>query len=125
MSAKFPFIVATLSTAFLFSPALPVNGQAADQPITGQAAFTDYTQEKPGIWRKITAKDLPEPYATKGVDNGADMVPRPQDAWPQAPQGFKVELYATGLGNPRLLRAAPNGDLFLADSGGNKIIVFR
>jgi glucose/arabinose dehydrogenase len=125
MSVKFPLIVATLSAAFMLASALPVAGQTSDKAITGQAAFTDYSQEKPGVWRKITLADLPAPYATKGVDNGADMVPRPQDAWPQAPQGFKVEMYATGLGNPRLLRAAPNGDLFLADSGGNKIIVFR
>ena len=53
------------------------------------------------------------------------MIERPKDAWPQAPKGFKVELYATGLGNPRLLMTAPNGDLFLADSQANKILVFR
>jgi glucose/arabinose dehydrogenase len=63
------------------------------------------------------------------VDNGpngtSNMIARPQDAWPQAPRGFKVELYATGLENPRLLRTAPNGDLFLADSQAGKILVFR
>jgi glucose/arabinose dehydrogenase len=53
------------------------------------------------------------------------MIARPKDAWPQAPQGFRVELYATDLGNPRLLRTAPNGDLFLADSEPSKILVFR
>ena len=34
-------------------------------------------------------------------------------------------MYATGLDNPRLLRVAPNGDLFLAESGTGKIKVFR
>jgi glucose/arabinose dehydrogenase len=53
------------------------------------------------------------------------MVPRPANAWPIAPKGFKVELYATGLDNPRLLRLAPNGDLFLAESESGKIRVFR
>jgi len=42
-----------------------------------------------------------------------------------APKGFKVELYATGLDNPRLIRTAPNGDLFLAESETGKIKVFR
>jgi glucose/arabinose dehydrogenase len=93
--------------------------------ITGKAAFTDYTQEKPGVRRKITIADLPEPYATKGVDNGADMVARPEGAWPQAPAGFKVELYAGGLNEPRLIRTAPNGDLFVAMSSSNEILVFR
>jgi glucose/arabinose dehydrogenase len=53
------------------------------------------------------------------------MIPRPPNAWPIAPKGFKVELYATGLDNPRLLRLAPNGDLFLAESETGKIKVFR
>jgi len=45
--------------------------------------------------------------------------------WPQAPAGFKVELYAAGLDNPRLLRTAPNGDVFLAESDPGRIRVFR
>ena len=53
------------------------------------------------------------------------MVPRPANAWPIAPKGFKVELYATGLDNPRLIRIAPNGDLFLAESASGKIKIFR
>ena len=59
------------------------------------------------------------------MDNGPSVVPRPEDAWPLAPKGFKVELYATGLDNPRLLRFAPNGDLFLAESATGTIKVFR
>jgi glucose/arabinose dehydrogenase len=53
------------------------------------------------------------------------MVPRPANAWPIPPKGFKVELYADGLDNPRLIRTAPNGDLFLAESATGKIKVFR
>ncbi len=30
--------------------------------------------------------------------------------------GFKVELYAAGLINPREMRTAPNGDIFLAET---------
>jgi glucose/arabinose dehydrogenase len=36
-----------------------------------------------------------------------------------------VELYASGLENPRLLRTAPNGDIFLAESEPGRILVFR
>nr|WP_236657514.1 sorbosone dehydrogenase family protein [Acidisarcina polymorpha] len=99
--------------------------------ITGKAAFTDYSQESPGTRRKITVADLPAPYATTSVDNGPDLVPKPADAWPKAPAGFKVEQYAVGLDEPRLIRTAPNGDLFVADSEVNrkqytgKIRVFR
>ncbi len=93
--------------------------------ITGKAAFTDYTQEHPGVTRKITLADLPEPIPDESVDNGPSLVPRPQNAWPVAPVGFKVEMYAQGFREPRLIRTAPNGDLFLADSHGDKIMVMR
>ena len=53
------------------------------------------------------------------------LVARPENAWPVAPAGFKVELYAGGLDNPRLLRTAPNGDIFLAESDAGRIRVFR
>src|ERR1700733_8619110 len=100
-------------------------GAAHSQALTGQSAFTDYSQEHPGTIRHLTVNDLPAPYATKGVDNGAEMVARPSDAWPQALPGFKVDLYYTGLDQPRLIRTAPNGDLFVAISYQNQVMVFR
>ena len=93
---------------------------------SGQSGpFTDFRMEKPGSVHRISAADLPQPYATPAVDNDAHMVSRPSNAWPQAPDGFEVELYAGDLKNPRLIRTAPNGDLFLAESGPGRILVFR
>ncbi|KAA6455838.1 sorbosone dehydrogenase family protein [Acidobacteria bacterium AB60] len=93
--------------------------------LTGQEAFTDAAHESPGIRRHLTAADLPGPKPDQSVDNGPLLVPRPANAWPKAPAGFKVELYATGLDNPRAMRTAPNGDIFLAESESGKIRVFR
>ncbi len=93
--------------------------------LTGQAAFTDASHESPGTRRHLTVADLPAPAPSQSIDNGAHVVPRPANAWPIAPRGFKVELYTTGLDNPRLIRFAPNGDLFLAESETGKIKVFR
>jgi glucose/arabinose dehydrogenase len=87
--------------------------------------FTDFRYEKPGTVRKITVKDLPQPYATQSADNGPKLVARPDNVWPVAPIGFKVEMYASGLDNPRTLRTAPNGDIFLAESDPGRIRVFR
>jgi len=112
----------------------PLTARAADTPakstpkhpvLTGQAAFTDAAHEAPGIRRHLTVADLPAPAPNESVDNGPTLVPRPENAWPIAPKGFKVELYANGLDNPRLIRTAPNGDLFLAESETGKIKVFR
>jgi glucose/arabinose dehydrogenase len=93
--------------------------------LTGKAAFTDAAHESPGTRRHLTLADLPEPAPEQSIDNGANMVSRPANAWPIAPNGFKVDLYTAGLDNPRLIRFAPNGDLFLAESATGKIKVFR
>ena len=98
---------------------------ASAQVLTGQAAFTDYTKEHPGVMRKITVADLPAPYATLAANNDAYLVPRPAGALPQAPPGFTVDLYADGFTNARLLRTAPNGDIFLSDCLAGDIIVLR
>jgi glucose/arabinose dehydrogenase len=89
------------------------------------APFTDFRYESPGTTHKISVSDLPEPYATASANNGAELVARPENVWPVAPAGFKVELYAAGLENPRWLRTAPNGDVFLAESEPGRIRVFR
>ncbi|HEY1257225.1 MAG TPA: PQQ-dependent sugar dehydrogenase [Terracidiphilus sp.] len=93
--------------------------------LTGQSAFTDASKEAPGIRRHLTVADLPAIARDESVDNGPKIVPRPEGVLPIAPKGFKVELFATGLDNPRLIRTAPNGDLFLAESETGKIKVFR
>jgi glucose/arabinose dehydrogenase len=90
-----------------------------------QGPFTDFRFEAPGKTRKITAQDLPAPYATDSADNGPKVVARPADAWPKSLPGFSVQQYATGLDNPRLLLTAPNGDIFLAESSAGQIKIFR
>jgi glucose/arabinose dehydrogenase len=103
------------------APAMPVTTSAP----SAQAPFTDFRYEQPGQIRKIAAEDLPAPYVTSSASNGPQVVARPRDAWPKAPAGFAVQQYATGLDNPRLIRTAPNGDFFLAESDSGKIKVFR
>ena len=91
----------------------------------GRSVFSDYRSDKPGRVHRITVKDLPAPYATKSVNNNAKVASRPEGAMPTAPSGYSVSLYASGLDNPRLLRTAPNGDVFLAESRTGLIKVFR
>jgi hypothetical protein len=76
--------------------------------------FTDYRYEKSGTTHKIGVDDLPAPLATESTQNTPEIVDR-KNSRPQAPAGFKVDLYATGLKNPRFLRVAPNGDIFVSE----------
>lgn len=93
--------------------------------LTGDAAKGDWTTDAPGVRRLLTVADLPAPYATESASNGARIVPRPEGAMPKVPAGFKVEMLATDLDNPRVVRTAPNGDLFIAESGANRVRVIR
>lgn len=109
-------------------PAGPAVSASAGRPaelLTGLAALGDFTTDAPGVRRKITPADLPPPYATKSAENNARIVPRPSGSMPIVPDGFKVDLFATGLTNPRMARVAPNGDLFVVESSANRVRVLR
>jgi glucose/arabinose dehydrogenase len=124
--SRLSLVAIALLTAFLVLVfGLDAADKVASSVLTGQAAFTDYRSQRPGVFHKITAQDLPQPWATKSAGNNPTIVPRPANAWPQAPPGFKVELFASGLKGPRLIRTAPNGDVFIAESYAGQIIVSR
>jgi glucose/arabinose dehydrogenase len=104
------------------STPMPSNGGV----LTGQTALQgDFSTDAPGVTRRITVADLPPPHATPSVDNGAPMIPRPDGAMPKVPAGFAVEEFATGLNNPRNIVTAPNGDIFVVESGPNRVRVLR
>ncbi|MFI4889921.1 MAG: PQQ-dependent sugar dehydrogenase [Steroidobacterales bacterium] len=89
------------------------------------APFTDFRYEHPGVVRRITVGDLPPPFATAAAANAAHIVSRPADAWPRVPHDFRVGLYANGLATPRVIRVAPNGDIFVAETGAGRVRVYR
>ena len=91
--------------------------------LVGAAAFGDWHNDAPGIRRLITARDLPE-IGKDGPDY-AEIVPRPAGAMPRVPDGFSVELVASGLAQARVIRMAPNGDLFVTNSSANEVRVYR
>jgi glucose/arabinose dehydrogenase len=68
---------------------------------------------------------LPAPYATKSSGNPPQDTQPPQGFLPTVPQGFRVNIFAANFKEPRWLAVAPNGDIFLADSGAGKIIILR
>jgi len=92
---------------------------------TGKAAFGDYKSDAPGVTRHITVADLPQPFATEAQRAVSEQAPKPTGATLKVPAGFAVTEYATGLQGPRLIRVAPNGDVFVAESQAGKITVLR
>jgi glucose/arabinose dehydrogenase len=91
----------------------------------GSSPFYDYRAESPGNIHKVSVNDFPPPNATKSANNFAEPAPRPESAVPKTLPGFNVSLFVTGLDEPRELRTAPNGDIFLAESAKGEIKIFR
>ncbi len=85
----------------------------------------DWENDAPGVRHRIRLEDLPAPYATKSAGNSPRTSPRPAGANLSVPLGFQVKLFASGLSQVRLLRTAPNGDIFIAETGHGRIRVLR
>jgi glucose/arabinose dehydrogenase len=98
----------------------------ADEAVRmGAAAFGDWRTDAPGVRRLITPADLPAPYATPSTANMSQRAARTDAEIPKAPLGFTVDLFASGLNTPRVIRVAPNGDIFVAETGAGRVRVFR
>jgi glucose/arabinose dehydrogenase len=123
---KSRWIILTLGTGVVAALLLHAAKTDGMNVISGSKSFTNTASLSPGLARKITAQDLPQPQPPArggGFGRGSE---RPESAIPKAPAGFKVDIYVgSGLTNPRQIRRAPNGDVFVADTGGGTVRVFR
>lgn len=92
--------------------------------LSGASGFGGWEEDKPGVRRLLTLDDLPPPMVSE-IMNFGSVVAIPDGAKPLVPEGFSADLVASGLNEPRVIRAAPNGDLFVAESGANQVRVYR
>jgi glucose/arabinose dehydrogenase len=115
------------ATVSILVVAIMAGAQIAAGPSvrTGATAFGDWRSDAPGVRRKITVADLPSPDATRSAYNHPDIVARPANAQLRVPPGFVVEEFASALERPRLVRVAPNGDIFVSESEAGRIRVMR
>jgi hypothetical protein len=90
--------------------------------LKGREAFGGWQKDRPGLRRLLKPDD--QPPIGKSTSTRVEIVKRSKRAKPMAPKGFAVDLIASGLAGPRVIRLAPNGDLFVADSEANTIRVY-
>ena len=112
------FFTFTLVTSMF----LAVTAQDAPNPEkTGRSI-----SQKVGDRIVITPSSLPRPFETKAVANGPRSAPAPAGAALAVPAGFEVKVFAEGdFQNPRWMIEGANGDLFLADSRANNVVLLR
>jgi glucose/arabinose dehydrogenase len=116
-------------TALFVAAIVPPHGaraQSSAPPVlNGKAAFGDWRADAPGTRRHISAGDLPAPFASASIRNKVEAAQDHGDGKLKVPVGFEVKLFAKGLSAPRLIRTAPNGDIFAAESVAGRIRVLR
>jgi glucose/arabinose dehydrogenase len=91
----------------------------------GAAAFGDLSADAPQVRREIRASDLPAPFRTPSAVHTAQFVPKPAGVNARLPPGFDMALFVSGLNMPRVMQVAPNGDVFVAESGAGQVRVMR
>ncbi len=107
------------------NPAAAQSTQTTAKVLSGAAAFGDWRSDAPGLVRRISPADLPQPYASRSASNGPQDAPLPAHPRLRVPEGFTVSLWAKGLEAPRELKVAPNGDVFVAETALGDIRVLR
>ena len=115
-------LIAFLAT--LHPPAMPAGSGNAASALRARSPG-DWQNDAPGAHHRIRLEDLPAPYATESAGNSPSVVDRPTGATLSVPTGFQVKLIASSLAAPRLLRTAPNGDIFTAETGAGRVRVLR
>ncbi len=100
-----------------------LGGVAIAQTREGRDAYGSWQADKPGTVRLIRPQDLPPPGPASA--RVSRVVARPDGAVPQVPAGFQIALFADGLSDPRIIRTAPNGDIFVAETRAGRIRVLR
>jgi glucose/arabinose dehydrogenase len=93
--------------------------------LSGKAAMADWTSDAPGVRRRLTVNELPEPNPAESARNQPKLVKRPAGAWPKLADGFVAQEFANDLQNPRVIVTAPNGDFFVTESKANRVRVMR
>ncbi|MEP0320686.1 PQQ-dependent sugar dehydrogenase [Bauldia litoralis] len=114
-----------VSSAVLVALTVTVPAAESDMVLRGEAAYGNWKDDAPGVWRKIVVDDLPSPGASSSSSNAPGLVSRPDEPGLKTIDGFTAEMVADGFAQPRVIRTAPNGDLFIADSSANEIRVLR
>jgi len=114
--------VATICGSILLHVLTPQQAAAVD--LVGPDAFGDWTKDAPGVRRYIRPQHLPTP-SMESAEGASTVVPQPVGAQLRVPAGFQVALFAQGLRRPRVMRLAPNGDIFVSEGVADQIRVLR
>jgi hypothetical protein len=102
-----------MATSLLALLSLPAPAQDVR---VGKAAYGDWQTDAPGVMRKITVNDLSAPFETSSGRNFSKIIDKPTGAMLKTMPGFSAAPFVKEMRGARVIRVAPNGDIFLSRS---------
>lgn len=122
---KFFFVVALLQLTVLTSVCQTSKTGSTKEP-EGNKNLPKIEYFDTATTTNIKPEDLPAPFATESARRNSKVIDQPANATLKLPKGFKINVFAEGdFKYPRWMTLAPNGDVFVADSRANAIIILR
>jgi glucose/arabinose dehydrogenase len=126
-------LMITVITLLTVSVSVCQNKTADDKPKTQSGTAGEKMKSPPKIeffdkaqTYQIKPESLPKPYTSESASRGSSLVEQPANATLKLPKGFKINVFAEGdFRYPRWMTLAPNGDVFVADSRANSIVILR
>jgi glucose/arabinose dehydrogenase len=103
----------------LAAPTLIAGGALA------QATGQDWREDAPGRTHRIDVAALPGPLATPSAADFPRIVAKPDGAQAKLPPGFAIAVFTRDVEKPRIMRIAPNRDVFVTETGAGRIKVLR
>jgi len=88
-------------------------------------AQSKWQDDAPGRVHRIDVAKLPAPFATESARQFPRITPKPDAANLKLPPGFKIDVFTRDIEGPRVMRIAPNGDIFVAEEKSGRVKVLR
>lgn len=104
-----------------FRPPPDMQRAAAAKPV----GTPDWKKDFPGRAHRIDLSKLPAPYASRPAFNFPKLVPQPANARLRLPPGFHVDVFSRDVRAPRVMKLAPNGDIFVSETQMGRVVVVR
>ncbi|MCF3625349.1 sorbosone dehydrogenase family protein [Planktothrix agardhii 1801] len=74
---------------------------------------------------RINLEDLPPPFHSESASKSPQVIPIPNNPVLNVPPGFKVNIFAENLDNPRWLALTPDGDVLVTETKQNRIRLLK
>jgi glucose/arabinose dehydrogenase len=88
-------------------------------------AQSRWQDDAPGRTHRIDVAALPAPFATPSARDFPAIAAKPAEASLKLPPGFEVDVFTRDVDGPRVMRVAPSGDIFVAETQQGRIKLLK